>query len=78
MTRSYFKRTVDGDHMTLIPLKDKDKLEIGDEIEVHLSIRSKHAMEYVHVRDQEEPALNQLTNAPVPLEPRNRLVPRNP
>jgi len=51
VTRSYFKRTVDGDHMTLIPLKDKDKLEIGDEIEVHLSIRSKHAMEYVHVRD---------------------------
>lgn len=37
--------------MTLIPLKDKDKLEIGNEIEVHLSIRSKHAMEYVHVRD---------------------------
>lgn len=50
--RRYFKRDVMKNEMTLVPLKDhKELLKIGDEVEVHISIKTKHAMEYVHLRD---------------------------
>jgi uncharacterized protein YfaS (alpha-2-macroglobulin family) len=51
--RSYFKRQVgaDGHELVLKPLADGETLAPGDEVEVHLSLRSKHAAEYVHLRD---------------------------
>jgi hypothetical protein len=50
--RSYFKRDVNKGEMILTALKDgKDLLKIGDEVEVHVAIKTKHAMEYVHLRD---------------------------
>jgi uncharacterized protein YfaS (alpha-2-macroglobulin family) len=51
VTRQYFRRFNDGSGWVLRPLADGEEIEPGDQIEVHLSIRSKHAAEYVHLRD---------------------------
>jgi hypothetical protein len=51
LSRSYFKRVHDGKEYTLQPLKESASLQPGDEVEVHLSLESKHPMEYVHLRD---------------------------
>ena len=49
--RSYFHRVHDGKQWTLVPISENTDLEPGDQVEVHLSIRSRHAAEYVHLRD---------------------------
>jgi uncharacterized protein YfaS (alpha-2-macroglobulin family) len=49
--RSYFKREKRGDEVVLKPLAEGAALAVGDEIEVHLSIRARHQAEYVHLRD---------------------------
>jgi uncharacterized protein YfaS (alpha-2-macroglobulin family) len=51
VTRAYFKRSGSGDEMILEPLADGATLEPGDQVEVQLSIRARHAAEYVHLRD---------------------------
>jgi len=51
VTRRYFKRSMVGDEWVLEPLEEGAGLEPGDQVEVQLSIRAKHAAEYVHVRD---------------------------
>jgi uncharacterized protein YfaS (alpha-2-macroglobulin family) len=51
VTRQYFRRFNDGSGWVLRPLADGEEIELGDQIEVHLSIRAKHAAEYVHLRD---------------------------
>ncbi|MBN2054947.1 hypothetical protein JW905_08490 [bacterium] len=51
VTREYFLRTLEGDRMLLKPLKDGYALQVGDEVEVHLSITAKHPMEYIHLQD---------------------------
>ena len=51
VTRKYFKRVNDGREWVLRPLTDGTRIEPGDQIEVQLSLRSKHAAEYVHLRD---------------------------
>ncbi|MBZ0113717.1 MAG: hypothetical protein K8J08_14725 [Thermoanaerobaculia bacterium] len=49
--RTYFRRVHSGEEWTLEPLTDRTRLTPGDQVEVHLSIRSRHAAEYVHLRD---------------------------
>ncbi len=49
--RSYFRRFNDGSGWVLRPLADGEEIAVGDQIEVRLSIRAKHAAEYVHLRD---------------------------
>ena len=49
--RSYFLRTKRGDEVVLKPLAEGVPLAVGDEVEVHLSIRARHQAEYVHLRD---------------------------
>ena len=49
--RSYFRRLKKGDDVVLKPLADAEGLAVGDELEVHLSIRARHPAEYVHLRD---------------------------
>ncbi|MCB1035683.1 MAG: hypothetical protein KDD47_17815, partial [Acidobacteria bacterium] len=49
--RSYFKRVASGSEWTLRPLADGERLEVGDQLEVQLSLRSRHSLEYVHLRD---------------------------
>lgn len=49
--RSYFLRQNNGKEWTLTPLAEGTVIQPGDQIEVHLSLRTKHAAEYVHLRD---------------------------
>ena len=49
--RRYFRRTHNGKEYVLTPLGEGTALAIGDELEVQLSLRSKHAAEYIHLRD---------------------------
>jgi uncharacterized protein YfaS (alpha-2-macroglobulin family) len=49
--RRYFKRSTQGEETVLEPLTAETVLVPGDEIEVHLSIASRAAAEYVHLRD---------------------------
>jgi uncharacterized protein YfaS (alpha-2-macroglobulin family) len=62
LSRSYFKRVNAGQEFVLQPLKEGTALAPGDEVEIHLSLTSKHPMEYVHLRDPRgagfEPATN--------------------
>jgi len=51
LSRRYFKRVHDGKEYTLQPISEGALLQPGDEVEVHLSLESKHPMEYVHLRD---------------------------
>jgi uncharacterized protein YfaS (alpha-2-macroglobulin family) len=49
--RAYYLRQHQGKEYVLKPLADGEKLKVGDQVEVQISIRSKHPMEYVHLRD---------------------------
>lgn len=49
--RRYFRRVKKDRETVLQPLADGDVLHPGDEVEVHLLIRSRAAAEYVHLRD---------------------------
>ncbi len=49
--RKYFKREIHGGEIKLTPLTSQTILETGDEVEVHLSLKTRHQMEYVHLRD---------------------------
>ncbi|WP_372371048.1 alpha-2-macroglobulin [Candidatus Uabimicrobium sp. HlEnr_7] len=51
VTRKYFLRKHQGKEYVLVPIEDAKNVAIGDQLEVHLSIRCKHPMEYVHLRD---------------------------
>ncbi len=51
VSRKYFKRESTGREFVLKPLVEGENLKPGDEIEIQLSIRSRHAAEYVHLRD---------------------------
>jgi len=51
VSRKYFKRVLAGTQWTLRPLTDGETLQVGDQIEIQLSIRSKQAAQYVHLRD---------------------------
>ncbi len=49
--RQYFRRVNEGGGFVLRPLDDDTVLAPGDQVEVQISIRAKHAAEYVHLRD---------------------------
>jgi uncharacterized protein YfaS (alpha-2-macroglobulin family) len=49
--RAYFKREQGPRGAVLTPLQEGATIAVGDEIEVQLSLRSKHQAEYVHLRD---------------------------
>jgi uncharacterized protein YfaS (alpha-2-macroglobulin family) len=51
VSRTTFKRMLEGKEWVLRPLVDGAAVEVGDQVEVHLSLRTKHAAEYVHLRD---------------------------
>ena len=51
VSRRYFKREQRGSEWVLAPLADGAPLAPGDQVEVQLSLRAKHAAEYVHLRD---------------------------
>ncbi|HEX4923702.1 MAG TPA: hypothetical protein VFV50_06435, partial [Bdellovibrionales bacterium] len=49
--RAYFKRVRQGSEYVLKPLTAGEKLAVGDQVEVHVSLKTKHEAEYVHLRD---------------------------
>ena len=49
--RSFYSRSSTADGWVLRPLEEGDRLEVGDQVEVQLSLRTRHAAEYVHLRD---------------------------
>ena len=51
VSRAYFKREHTGKGFVLTPLAEGASIAVGDEIEVHLSLRAKHPCEYIHLRD---------------------------
>ncbi|MBK8014981.1 MAG: hypothetical protein IPK13_26990 [Deltaproteobacteria bacterium] len=51
VSRKYFKRVQSGRETVLKPYTEGERVEVGDQVEVQLSIRAKHAAEYVHLRD---------------------------
>jgi hypothetical protein len=51
VSRRYFKREAASSGFVLKPLAEGAPIVAGDQIEVQLSLRTKHAAEYVHLRD---------------------------
>jgi uncharacterized protein YfaS (alpha-2-macroglobulin family) len=51
VSRRYFRRESTGRGFALKPLADGAALSPGDEVEVQISLRTKHEAEYVHLRD---------------------------
>jgi uncharacterized protein YfaS (alpha-2-macroglobulin family) len=51
VSRRYFLRENAGKEWVLKPLADGASLRPGDQVEVQISLRTKHAAEYVHLRD---------------------------
>lgn len=51
VSRKYFRRESTPSGFVLKPLSEGAGVSPGDEIEVQISLRSKHAAEYVHLRD---------------------------
>ena len=51
VTRRFFKRVPTASGWQLEPLAEGASLLPGDQVEVQLSLTSKHAAEYVHLRD---------------------------
>ncbi|MCA2979861.1 MAG: hypothetical protein INH37_16420, partial [Myxococcaceae bacterium] len=49
--RTYFKRDTRGGETTLQPLAEGARLEPGDQLEVHLTLRARQEAEYLHLRD---------------------------
>ncbi|MGH9364412.1 MAG: alpha-2-macroglobulin family protein, partial [Thermoanaerobaculia bacterium] len=51
LSRKYFKRESTPQGFVLKPLAEGTPVSPGDEVEVQISLRSRHAAEYVHLRD---------------------------
>jgi alpha-2-macroglobulin len=51
VSRKYFKRELVGREWVLKPLAEGAAIAVGDQLEVQISLRSKHQAEYVHLRD---------------------------
>lgn len=51
VSRKFFLREKGKKGAVLKPLSEGAKIQVGDEVEVHLSLRSKHPVGYVHLRD---------------------------
>ncbi len=51
VSRKYFKRSADKKNMILRPLEEGETVAIGDEVEVQISLTTKHPAEYVHLKD---------------------------
>lgn len=51
ISRKYFKREPSPKGFILKPIEEGAKIAVGDQIEVQISIKSKHPAEYVHLKD---------------------------
>jgi uncharacterized protein YfaS (alpha-2-macroglobulin family) len=51
VSRRFFRRELRNGAWSLVPLAEGARVDVGDEVEVQISLRSKHEAEYVHLRD---------------------------
>jgi uncharacterized protein YfaS (alpha-2-macroglobulin family) len=51
VSRRYFLRSHGAKGTSLAPIAEGAPIHVGDEVEVQISLRSKHEAEYVHLRD---------------------------
>jgi len=51
VSRQYFLRQKEGEGYALKPLADGDSVGVGDQVEVHLTVRTRSQFEYVHIKD---------------------------
>jgi uncharacterized protein YfaS (alpha-2-macroglobulin family) len=51
LSRKFFLRDKSKSEVALRPIEEGTQISVGDEIEVHISLRSKHPVGYVHLRD---------------------------
>ena len=51
VSRKYFRREAGPGEFVLKPLAEGAPIAVGEQIEVQISLRTKHAAEYVHLRD---------------------------
>jgi uncharacterized protein YfaS (alpha-2-macroglobulin family) len=51
VSRTYFLRAKEGDTYKLKPLSDGDSVAVGDQVEVHLTVKTRSQFEYVHIKD---------------------------
>jgi len=51
LERRLYRRVRRGDEWVLEPLAEGARVEVGDEVEVELTLRARHRAEYVHLRD---------------------------
>ncbi len=49
--RTYYRRSLQGDEWVLEPLAEDASIAVGDQLEVELRIKARHAAEFVHLRD---------------------------
>ncbi len=75
VSRKYFKRAAGTGGFVLEPLAEGAAIAVGDQIEVQISLKTKHAAEYVHLRDPRAAGLR-ARERPLALQvgSRNRLV----
>ncbi len=50
VSRRFFKRVQKGQQWELQPLQEGAQIQVGDQLEIQLSLRAKHAAEFVHLR----------------------------
>ncbi|MDH3743987.1 MAG: MG2 domain-containing protein [Acidobacteriota bacterium] len=63
VTRKYFRRFNDGREWVIEPMTEGTELGVGEQVEVQLSLRAKHAAEYVHLRDPRPAGFEPESNA---------------
>ncbi len=51
VSRKYFLRNKTGPTVKLTPLREGTRVEVGAEVEVQLTLKAKHPVGYVHLRD---------------------------
>lgn len=51
VSRQYFRRVKEGTDINLVPVENLDNVQVGDEIEVHLTLTTNSAFEYVEIKD---------------------------
>lgn len=51
LSRQYFRRVKEGTQTKLVPVENLAAVQVGDEIEVHLTLTTDSAFEYVQVKD---------------------------
>ena len=51
VSRQYFRRVKEGTETKLVPVENLENVQVGDEIEVHLTLETDSAFEYVQVKD---------------------------